>query len=110
MHDQAGNVRLQMRGEMIASSKGAIAMLACVWTRTRVLSVMPGELVGACEFPLASFPCTFERPLAGMRARVRFEMRALGVALVAAFVLAGVGSFAFVIYCIALARRLGIRT
>jgi hypothetical protein len=75
---------------MVAASKRAVAHLANVRPRARVLTQMARQLVRARKLPLASLPGAGERPLARVCARVGLEVGALGVALVAALVLARV--------------------
>ena len=82
-------VCLEMRRQVVAAGKLAVALLASVRAGARVLAVVARQLVRAGKAPVAVVPGADKRALASVRAHVRLEVRALGVALVAALVVAG---------------------
>lgn len=79
---------LGVGGEVVAARKGALARLAHIGPAARVLAHVARQLVRARKLPVAALPAAGKRPLARVDARVRLEVRALGVALAAARVLA----------------------
>jgi len=76
--------------EVVAAGKGAVASLADIRAGAGVLAQVACELIGARKLPVAALPGACKGPLACVSARMCLEMRALGVALVAAVVRAGV--------------------
>lgn len=81
-------VALQVEGQMIGARETAIAVAALEGLGTRVLPVMPRELVGTGETPLAAIPGTLVWLLACVRPLVRLEMRRLRIYFLAAVKLA----------------------
>lgn len=72
---------LEVGREMIAAREASTARVASIRSGARVLAEVPCEFIRSCKPPLTSFPRAIKWPFSGVRANVRLEMRALGVAL-----------------------------
>ena len=77
---------LEVEGEVVGASKRAVAVEALEGPGTGVLAVVSRELVGASKAPLTPFPRTSIWFFARVRALVCFEVRALGVHFLAAWI------------------------
>lgn len=83
-------VSLQVKGQVVGTSKCTLTVRTLERLHSRVLAHVPGKLVRASELPVAAFPVALVRFLPGMGPLVCFEVRALGVDLGAAWVGAAV--------------------
>ena len=79
---------LQMKREMIGSSKRSLTVRALERLDSRVFPHVPCQFVRSGKLPAATFPRALVRLFSGVRSLVCLEVRALGVDLVAA----GVGA------------------
>lgn len=79
----AAGVPLQMKCEMVRTREGAITRLALEWPGSCVFSKMSRQLVGSSELPRAAVPGARIRLLSRVRPLVCFQVRTLGVDLVA---------------------------
>lgn len=80
---------------MITAGEGTLAEVALEGAVTGVFPVVPGQLVRAGELPPAALPRAVVRLLAGVRAQVGLQVRALRVGLVTPGVGARVVGLAF---------------
>ena len=69
--------------QVVTSGERPGAEVALERLLSGVFPEVSGQLVGPCKLPLATFPRTLVRLLARVRPLVSFEVRALGVDLVA---------------------------
>ena len=86
----SGLVGLDVFGEVVAPHEPLATLLAAEALLPRVRAQMPLQLVGAREALPAEQPVADERPLAGVPAQVRLQMRRLAVHLPAARYVAAV--------------------
>ncbi len=77
---------------MVGSRESSLTMGALEWFDSSVLSHVPCELIRACKFPCAAFPCALVRFFSSMGPLVGLEVGALGVDLVTARIAATVDS------------------
>ena len=75
---------LHVQRQVVAPGEGPLAERALEWPVAGVLPVMARQLVGSGELPAAALPVAVVRLLAGVRAQVRLQVRALRVRLRAA--------------------------
>lgn len=85
------HVSLHVQCQVVGSGEGPLAQVALKWSVTSVFSVVASKFIRSGEFPSTAFPVTMVRFLTCMSAHVSFQMRALGVRLPTARVLAVVG-------------------
>ena len=83
-------VALHVQREVIASREGALAEVTLERAVAGVLAVVTRQLVAARKLPTTALPRAGVRLLAGVRADVRLQVRALRVCLRAARVRAAV--------------------
>lgn len=72
-------MHFEVLGEVVGAREAFVADLAAVRLDARMGTLVASQLVGAGETPSTTGPLTGERFLPGVSAKVRLEVRTLGV-------------------------------